>query len=116
MSESTWFANRTPLVQPLEGDYACLSKIDDEGLRTYASLLIHELRAAFPDQGSIEVHVIPSRKGKPGYSVCLRLPTKPPDDKARRLMVRLADAVPSDMAGRLAGCLTWDKETQERHV
>jgi len=95
----------------MSNDLSCLSKIDDEGLRTYASLLIHELRAAFPNEGSIEVHPKPGPKRRIDYNVCLRLLVKPPDDKARRLMVRLADSVPSDMAGRLAGCLTWPKET-----
>jgi len=95
----------------MSNDLACLIKIDDEGLRTYAGLLISELRIAFPDQGVIEVHSKLSPRGKPSYNVCLRLPAKPPREISDRVMVRLADSVPNDMVGRLAGCLTWDRET-----
>ena len=109
MSEDTWFLGRVPLAEPAS-DLSCLDRIDED-LQVYAGFLVYELQAAFPNQGQIEVHPKPYRNGQAGYNVCLRLPARPPQEIVTPLMVRLTDAVPADLAGRLAGCVTWDNET-----
>lgn len=87
---------------------SCLDKIDED-LQVYAGFLVYELQAAFPNQGTIEVHPKPGPKGRTDFNVCLRLPAKPPEDKARELVDRLTDSVPAELQSRLSGCLTWDE-------
>lgn len=97
-------------MQPLTGELACINKIERDALKVYAVTLIYLMRVSFPHEGQIEVHPKPDRKGGTDYDVCLRLPVRPAVDKAKELVARLTDAIPSELRGRLAGCVTWDNE------